>query len=208
MYRLLTTKSIKFITNALIIFILIQGGSIIISQVNTLLNHPEQIDILRLEIPWNQPLTGTVVMFESTKLENSPQLIQDLNENLFLFDLIERSIFLVLLIILLQQLKNILIRFRSDEFLNDKSRVQIRNLAITVGVWVLSRLTLYLLLPAFIDTDLIYEAINFSTWDRSIYECLMIGLDFKMLFVALVLWISSLLMKEGQRLKKEAELTI
>ncbi len=208
MYRLLTTKSIKFITNALIIFILIQGGSIIISQANTLLNHPEQIDILRLEIPWNHPMDPVTVMFDGTKLKQNPALLRQVNEKLFAFDLIERAVFIPLIILLLFQLKKLLVTIRQGQLFEYGNRILIRNLSVTVGVWVGANFILYQLLPLFINRDLLFECINYTTLHESIPRNLVNGLDFKMLFVAIVLWVISVLFRESYKLKEESELTI
>jgi len=208
MYRLLTTKSIKFITNALILFVLIQGGSIIISQANTLLNHPEQIDILRLEIPWNHPMDPVTVMFDGNKLKQNPVLLQQLNEKLYVFDLIERAVFIPLIVLLLFQLKKLLVTIRQGQLFEIGNRILIRNLSVTVGVWVGANFILYQLLPLFINQDLLFECINYTTLSESVPRSLVNGLDFKMLFVAIVLWVISVLFRESYKLKEESELTI
>jgi hypothetical protein len=76
------------------------------------------------------------------------------------------------------------------------------------GIWVICNSMFYQILYLFIEENLIIESINFITIKESFLTNLIISIDFKMLFVSIILYVISILFKEGYQLKEQTNLTI
>lgn len=208
MTKFITITRIKFVMNFLIIIILLQGSFLILSELHLLLFKPEKIGVLKLDIPWHHPIDPVTVMFDKTKLQNNPDLHQKMKKNVFLYDLITRAIFIPLMILILIHIKKLIIAIRGKTFFELKNILIIRNLSLITGAWVLSNFILYQILPLFIPQNLIFESINYITLKDSILSNLIIAIDFKMLLVAIMLYVISILFREGYQLKEQSDLTI
>jgi hypothetical protein len=208
MLKLITVRQIKFFMNGLIIFVLIMGSGTILTNSYELFFKTDEIDILRVDVPWNRPIEPVTVMFDKNVLQNDPALLQKLNTNIFAYDLIERFVFLTLMVLILIQLKKLIMAIRGKTFFKLPNILIIRNLAIIVGIWVLSNFTMYQLIPFFFPVDLITESINLVTINESLLGNILVASDFKMLFVAVILYVISVLFKEGYQLKEQTDLTI
>ncbi len=208
MLKLITIRQIKFFMNGLIILILITGSGTVLSKSYELFYKTDEIDIIRMDVPWNRPIEPVTVMFDKNVLKNNPALLHKLNTNIFIYDLIERIVFLTLMLLILIQLKKLIIAIRGKIFFELPNILIIRNLAILVGIWVLSNFIMYQLIPFFFPVDLITESINLVTINESLLHNILMALDFKMLFVAVALYVISILFKEGYQLKKQTDLTI
>ncbi len=208
MSKLFTIPKIKLFMNALMVLVFIMGSTIIITKSYLLFFRPNEIDILRIDIPWNNPISPVTVMLDKNMIQNDPELFQKISKNIFTYDLIKRFIFIPLLLLILIQLKKFLIAIKSQTFFELRNILTIRNLSILVGAWVVGNFVLYQVLPLFIPENLIIESINFVTFKESPLSNILISIDFKMLMVALMLYIISILFKEGYLLKEQTDLTI
>ena len=208
MLKLITIRQIKFFMNGLIIFILIMGSGTVLTKSYELFFKTDEIDILRVDVPWSRPIEPVTVMFDKNVLKDNPALLHKLNTNIFTYDLIERIVFLTLMVLILIQLKKLIIAIRGKIFFELSNILVIRNLAILVGIWVLSNFIMYQLIPYFFPVDLITESINLVTIDESLLHNILVALDFKMLFVAVILYVISVFFKEGYQLKEQTDLTI
>lgn len=208
MSGILTVKNIKAFMNTLILIILIMGISIIISKSYVLLFQPSEIDIVRLDVPWNNPMPAVTVMYDKQTLQQEPDLLRSVNFKIYLFDLLHRIIFIPLLLLILIELKKLLIAVRSGTFFNEKNFKIVKHLSSIVGLWVILNFVLYQMLPFFISEDIIAESINFISIKESLLSNIIIALDAKMLFVAIMLFVISEAFKEGYILKEQTDLTI
>jgi len=208
MLKIISIPKIKLIMNLFIGLTLVLSLTMIVSQSYELIFEADDIDIIRVQFPWYNPLSPVTVMFDTNILKENPSLLENINLKVLIYDLIRRTTFLLLLLLILVQIKKMLIAIRRQSFFELKNILIIRNLSILVGVWVGGNFILYQVLPLFIPVDLITEAINFVTMKDSLYANLMIAIDFKMLFVAIILFVVSILFKEGLQLKEQTDLTI
>jgi len=208
MSKLISISKIKLLMNLFIGLTFILSLTMIVSQSYELIFEADDIDIIRVQFPWYNPLSPVTVMFDTNILKENPSLLENINLKVLIYDLIRRTTFLLLLLLILVQIKKMLIAIRRQSFFELKNILIIRNLSILVGVWVGGNFILYQVLPLFIPVDLITEAINFVTMKDSLYANLMIAIDFKMLFVAIILFVVSILFKEGLQLKEQTDLTI
>lgn len=208
MSKLITISKIKWIMNLLIILIFVQVSGIILAKLYELFFQPDGINILRLDVPWNHPIGDVTVMLNKNILQNDPNLLQKINKNIFTYDLIKRIIFLPILLLILCQLKKLIIAILGKTFFKRSNILIIRNLSILVSLWVLSYFIMYQIIPIFIPVYLITESINYIPINDSFLHNILIAIDFKMLFVAIILYIISISFKEGYQLKEQIDLTI
>ena len=208
MLKITSTPLIKFFMNGLIIFILIFGSGTVLTKSYELFFKADEIDILKMDIPWSHPIDDVTVMLDKTVLQKEPTLFQKINKSIFEYDLIVRIVFLSLMILILLQLKKLILAIRSKTFFEAANILIIRNLSVLVGMWVLSYFIMYQIIPVFIPVDLIAESINFTPLNESLMYNILAAIDFKMLFVAIILYIISISFKEGYQLKEQTDLTI
>jgi hypothetical protein len=159
-------------------------------------------------MPWNQPIGTVTLMFREDVLKTDNQLLSRLNILLYSYDLIERIIFTILIILILIQLKKLITSIRGKTFFENVNIKIIKNLSILVGIWVGFHFLMYHLLWLFIPENLVVESINFISLQESFFSSILVSIDFKMLFVAIILYIISVSFKEGYSLKEQTELTI
>jgi hypothetical protein len=208
MLKHITISQIKLFMNLLIILIFIQGSGIVLTKSYELLNKTDEIDILQVDMPWNNPIGDVTVMLDKNVLQNDLVLLQKININIFIYDLIGRIVFLSLMLLILLQLKKLIIAIRGKTFFKLQNFLLVRNLSILVGMWVLSYFILYQIIPIFIPVDLITDGINFTTMNEFSLHNILAAIDFKMLFVAIILYVISISFKEGYQLKEQTDLTI
>jgi len=208
MKKLLNPAFLKLVMNMLILLILITGALTILGKAHRLFFHPDEIKIIKLDVPWNQPLSSVTLMFDQNILQNDTKLIQELQIKIFSYDLFNRIIFVSLILIILFQIKKLVLAIRAQSFLEPKNIKIVNRLSVLVGIWVLSTFIFYEIIPYFFPLDLITERINFTTLSESITANILSAIDFKMLLVAITLYVISVLFKEGYALKEEADLTI
>lgn len=208
MSKFITITQIKFFMNGLIIYFLIMGSGIVLTKSYELFFKADEMDILRLDVPWNHPIDEVTLMLDKNILQNNPTLLQKINTNIFIYDLIGRIIFLILMLLILFQLKKLIIAILGKTFFEKSNILIIRNLSILVGMWVLSHFVMYQIIPLFIPVDLIIESINFITMNESLMHNILTAIDFKMLFVSIILYVISISFEEGYQLKEQTDLTI
>lgn len=208
MSTILTVPRIKFVMNLIIIVILLNGASIVLKKSYTLLFKPQDIELIRLEIPWTRPVQDVTIMLHEHILAENPDIRRTVSTNIFIHDLIERICLITLIILLLVQIRKLLIAINQGTFFKPENLRIVRNLSLLVGIWVFVNFILYQMISLFIPTELMYERINFTTLGESVFHSLMSSIDFKMLFVAIVLYVITISFREGYSLKEQADLTI
>ena len=208
MLKRITTSQIKFFMNLLIIVIFLQGVGLVLTKSYELFFKPDEINILKIDLPWNRPIDDVTVMLDKNVLQNDPILLQKINTNIFIYDLIGRIVFISLMLLILINLKKLIIVIRQKIFFELPNVLLIRNLSILVGMWVLSYFIMYQIIPLFIPVDLITDGINFTTINEFSMHNILASIDFKLLFVAIILYVISISFKEGYQLKKQNDLTI
>lgn len=208
MHKILSITLIKFFMNLLLIIFLIQSLGIIFTKSYELFFKADEIDILRVELPWYNPINDVTIMLDKSILQNDPALLQRVNKNIFIYDLIGRIVFLSIMFLILLQLKKLLIVIRGKTFFELPNILLIRNLSILVGMWVLSYFIMYQIMPIFVPVELITDSINFTTINEFSLDNILIAIDFKMLFVAIFLYVISISFKDGYQLKEQTALTI
>jgi hypothetical protein len=173
-----------------------------------LISNRDEINIVRIDVPWFHPTEKVAILFDRSLLVGDSELYQDLNTGIYTFDLIKRALYLPLLVLILVLLKRLIISIRASTFFEDKNIQIINQLALVVGAYVFLQFISYQVVTFLIPEHLMEETINFTTLNESILENIVAALDFKMLFVAVILYVVSVSFKQGYQLKQESELTI
>jgi hypothetical protein len=208
MAKILTVAGVRQISNVIIAVVILFGVLQIATKTHTLLSSPEEINIIKLDVPWCHPADNVSILLDQNALAQNPRFYQRVQTGFFTFDLIERTISILLLVLILILLRRLLIVIYQRAFFDSRSMTIIRQLSLVVIVYVVCKFLFYQLIPLVVPVDLMIETVNFTTLGESILENLMAALDFKMLFVGICLYVISEAFKEGYELKKESELTI
>jgi hypothetical protein len=194
--------------NFIIIFIFLAGCLGVFKKSYKLIFKSNEINELRLEIPLVQPLYGITILLKKEILENDPVIYKNVQKNIAIHNLIDTICFVTLLILILIQLKKLLIAINNKTFFNLKNILIIRYLSVLVAIWVICNFLIYQLIPFFIPLELISEGNNFIPINISLVGNLLGAIDYKMLFVAIILYVISISFKEGYQLKEQSDLTI
>ncbi|MBN2364906.1 MAG: DUF2975 domain-containing protein [Calditrichaeota bacterium] len=204
----LSITGIKWTMNIVVILLIINAVLIVIPRLHKIWFKTEEIKLIRLEIPWIHPVSDVTIMLYQDMLKNNQTLHKKISKNVLIHDTIERIIQMTLFILIVYQLTKLIIAIRSRTFFTAENLAIIRNLSLLVFAWIIGNFLVYQLIPVFIPLELMYERINFTAFNESWLENFLSAIDFKMLLVAIILYIISLSFKEGYRLKEETELTI
>lgn len=203
-----TTRGIKLLGNLIVIVIILMGVTQVFQKASQLVSAPDEINILKLDVPWVHPGDNVSILLNEEALAENPELYRRLQIGIFIYDLAERVVYILILVIILILLKRLILAIRSKTFFEPGSLKVINQLGFVVAVYVLCKFLFYQVVPVIIPEDLIVEAVNFTTFSESVFQTVMVATDFKMLFVGICLFVISVAFKEGYHFKSESELTI
>ncbi len=204
----ISISGIRVVMNLLIAGTLIFGFSIVAEEMHQLMFNPETIDILDRDHPWLRPTTDVTLMLDKAVIAEDDVVYETVQQNILMHDILERFLFVVISVLIFFQLKKLLIAINGASFfVRDNYRI-IRRLSFLVLLWVGSELLIYELIPVFVPPVLIQYSINFTTFTESVYRNIMSALDFRMLFVAIILYVVAVSFREGTALKEQTDLTI
>jgi len=208
MKRILTLNGIKLVANLIILFIVLSWTAMVLSKTHKLISNPDEINIVKLDVPWYHPGDKVAILMDQAALAENPEFHRKLQISVFIYDLAQRIVYMPIIIIILVLLKRLIVPIYTKTYFDSKSISIINFLALAVALYVLCKFLFYQLIPIFIPLDLMVETVNFTTMGESLWGNLMAAIDFKMLFVSLCLYVIFVAFKEGHQLKNEAELTI
>ena len=200
-------KLISAVMYVLIIVTLFAGSSVIIEESYTLLFEPENLDVLRTDLPWFHPVEDATILFNMDITRNA-SLFTAIQNNLVLHDIVKRLSFLILAILILFELKRILISIRTTTFFTKENINGTRQLALLFLLWAVCRFILYHLLAFLIPVEQIQHSINYVPINEAVLQSILISLDFRMLLISLIMYFVYLSFKQGYQLKEETDLTI
>lgn len=208
MARLFTIPRIAIIANILIAVVVAAGAMQIGRKAHQLVFAPDEIDIVRLEVPWFHNRDNVSILLEQDILAGNAELYQKVQSGVLAYDLVERIVYIVLFVLALILLKRLIISINARTFFSLQNISIIHHLALVVLLFVVAKFVLYQLIPVAVPVELMVERVNFSPLDESVVGNMMAATDFRMLFAALVLYVVAVSFREGYELKKESELTI
>ncbi len=208
MTKVATISRIKLVSNLIIIFLVITGIMVIAEKVHTLVFNQQDINILKLDVPWHHPRANVAILFDQDALAENLEFYQHVQTSIFTYDLTKRIVYIPLLVLIFILLKKLIISINAGTFFKTGNIRIIRNLALVVGIYVVCGFIFYQLIPIFMPVDIMVETVNFSTFDESPIDNIVAAIDFKMLFVGIILYALSVSFREGYHLKQESEFTV
>lgn len=194
--------------NLFIVIILVQGVFQIGQKTIMLVQKSEDIDIVRESSPWYSPLNNVTVLFKTDMIKSQPLAAQQISFALFGFSLLNTVIFMPLFISILWYLNRLIHSIFQQTFFHLKNIRIIKILSMLTAGWVLARFIFYQALPWFLPDDFIDQSINYFKISESVWINIISAIDFKMLLVAIFLFITSVAFREGYQMKEDADLTI
>ena len=151
MKKVLTIPVFNLTMNLLIIYVFLSGVSIVLNKSYKLCFRTDEIELIRLEIPWIRPISDVTIMLHKNILEKNANIHKKVSKNIFIHDLIERISLLTLSLLILIQLKKLIIAINMKTFFKLRNLLIIRSLSLLVVIWVFCNFIIYQLIPVFIS---------------------------------------------------------
>lgn len=208
MRKILSASRIRVATYALMFFVFVSGIFQVVQKTYIYVSSPESINIVKVDVPWFHPADNVSILLDQERLVRSDRLFQEVQENVFLFDLLQRIVDISLLLLLLYYLQKLLVSISNRTFLEPPNLAVVRRLSVVVAGYVVVGILFYQLIPLAVPHNLVVESMNFVTLGESVFENLAAATDFKMLLVAICLYVIAVSFREGYLLKQDSDLTI
>ena len=192
----------------MLILVILGGIDTLVDKGYKLVFAPEEIELIRLDIPWVQPADNVTIMLYEEILAGNLELHEQVSKNILIHDFIKRIFLVIVTLLMIIEVKKFVVAIKTKRFFVMSTIRIIRNLSGLVVIWIVGKVILYEIIPWFIPTELMYERINFTTLGESWFESIVSALDIRMLFIAIILYLIYISFKEGYKLKEQADLTI
>jgi hypothetical protein len=147
--------------------------------------------------------------------KNNPDLLQKLQRNKGIYVSLRGIVVLLIIVAVLFQLKTFISSFAENSFFNPRNIRCVRRISYLLVVWLLTDLIFYLCIPLFIPLSAIGEKYNFwPIMDVDSFNItfgiftFLASINYGVLLSAFVFYAISIVFREGEMLKEQADLTI
>jgi hypothetical protein len=211
--RLIRLSRLKFIIYLVIIVLCIVSFFAIWNITSLIIN------------PNNQPLTKfhtSVIRMKSDVyldlkediLNSDKNLYQKVQRNKSLYVSLRGIVVVAIIIAVLLQLKTLISSFSEESFFRSENIRSVRRISYLLVIWILADLAFYLCIPLFIPPSVICNTYNFLPIKGNAFEIiiaiftLLASINYGVLLSAFAFYAISIIFKEGNLLKEQADLTI
>ena len=133
--------------------------------------------------------------------------IQTIDRKIEIFWDLSRLVNVILLTLITLQFRYIFRSFSPEDYFNQSNPERIKRIAIIIFIWALADSALRYIPGIIIPDYLIYSSIGLNSLHHG-YSYGIFGINIKMLTVALILYMLSIVFKYGNNLEEETSLTI
>ena len=146
--------------------------------------------------------------------KNDDKLLHKLQRNKSMYVSLRGIVVLSIIIGVLLQLKILISSFSEDSFFNSRNIRCVRRISYLLVTWILTDLIFYLCIPLFIPLSAVGETYNFwpikgDSWNMTVGLFTFLGsINYGVLLSAFAFYVISIVFKEGNMLKEQADLTI
>jgi hypothetical protein len=147
-------------------------------------------------------------------LKSDSNLYQKVQRNKSLYVSLRGVIVTAIVIAVLLQLKTLISSFSKQSFFMSENIKSVRRISYLLVIWILADLTFYLCIPLFIPHEVIRNTYNFLPLKGDAFDViigiitLLASINFGVLLSAFAFYVISIVFKEGNLLKEQADLTI
>lgn len=154
------------------------------------------------------PSNNSFVYLKEDVLKNDRQLFEKIYLNSVIYDTIKDLISIVFLFLVIIQLRTLLNSLKNETFFIQKNLYCVRKISYLLVIWVVIDFILYQCFQFFIPLDIIQENYNYIPINKGIIFSLFISIEYVKLLAAFSFYVISVVFKEGNQLKEQADLTI
>jgi hypothetical protein len=146
--------------------------------------------------------------------KNDDILLQKLQRNKSVYVSLRSFVVLSIIIAVLWQLKTLISSFTADTFFNPRNIRCVRRISYLLMTWILADIIFYLCIPLFIPLSAVGETYNFwpingDSWNITVGIFTFLGsINYGVLLSAFAFYVISIVFREGNVLKQQADLTI
>jgi len=133
--------------------------------------------------------------------------IQTIDRKIEIFWDLSRLVNVILLTLITLQFRYIFRSFSPEDYFNQSNPERIKRIAIIIFIWALADSALRYIPGIIIPDYLIYSSIGLNSLHHG-YSYGIFGINIKMLTVALIIYMLSIVFKYGNNLEEETSLTI
>ena len=154
------------------------------------------------------PSNNSFVYLKEDVLKNDRQLFVAIYRNALIYDTIKDLVSIVFLFLVITQLRVILNSLKNETFFIQNNLYCVRKISYLLGIWVIIDFILYQCFQFFIPLDIIQENYNYIPINKGIILSLLFSIEYVKLLAAFAFYVISVVFKEGNQLKEQADLTI
>jgi hypothetical protein len=146
--------------------------------------------------------------------KNDDKLLNKLQRNKSVYVSLRGIVVLSIIIAVLLQLKTLISSFSEDSLFNSRNIRCVRRISYLLVTWILTDLIFYLCIPLFIPLSAVGETYNFwpiksDSWNVTVGIFTFLGsINYGVLLSAFAFYVISIVFREGNALKEQADLTI
>jgi len=170
--------------------------------------NPKELDELKIERPIIRPYNDVFFYMKSESLKSDVLLYQKVQRNEKILEIIVGITLATLIISLLIQLRKLIVSLKKKSFFIKVNLIIVRKIAYILGIWVLLDFILYQCIQFFIPLSLVQERINYTPINERFFLSLLLSVNYSILLAAFAFYVISVVFREGNELKDQAELTI
>jgi hypothetical protein len=147
-------------------------------------------------------------------LKSDSNLYQKVQRNKSLYVSLRGIIVIAIVIAILLQLKTLISSFSKESFFRSENIKSVRRISYLLVIWILVDLIFYLCIPLFIPHEVIRNTYNVLPINGDTFNIvvgiitLLASINYGVLLSAFAFYVISIVFKEGNLLKEQADLTI
>jgi hypothetical protein len=147
-------------------------------------------------------------------LKNDTNVYSKVARNKSLYDSLRGTVVISLILAVLFQLKTLINSFEKETLFKSENIRPVRKISYLLLIWIIVDLAFYLCIPLFIPSNVISNTYNFWPIKGNAFNLtvgiftLLASINYGVLLSAFAFYVISIVYKEGNLLKEQADLTI
>jgi hypothetical protein len=211
--RLNRLSSLKLIIYFVIIVLCILSF-LSIWNITTRIINPDNQPVIKVHTSFIRMKSDVYLELKDDLLKSDNNLYQKVQRNKGLYESIRGVVVIAIIIAVLLQLKTLISSFSEASFFKSKNIKSVRRISYLLMIWILADLIFYLCIPLFIPLSVIGNTYNFWLINGNAFNkivgifTLLASINYGVLLSAFAFYVISIVFKEGNILKEQADLTI
>jgi hypothetical protein len=179
-----------------------------------LIINPDNQPVIKFHTSFIRMKSDVYLELKEDILKSDNNMYLKVQRNKGLYESIRSVVVIAIIIAVLLQLKTLISSFSEESFFKLKNIKSVRRISYLLMLWILADLTFYLCIPLFIPLSVIGNSYNFWLINGDVFNklvgifTLLMSINYGVLLSAFAFYVISIVFKEGNLLKEQADLTI